>query len=203
MPARNARKARPQILYNEDIIRLCGLQSNLFCLVYARMMSFRFDVALWAMISYVPYSWPLWQGYASKFVATSMVSIWQSFMGVLIILVKVFYWLGQDTDDLQRRRLNCENSFRFRLILFGVMQEDRGHSICLAIGCVMNLKRLERVWNLRRDKILHLVTILAIYAHKKVWYKRSLPRRKYQLFWIVSRVCEPDTLLAALELIAP
>lgn len=33
----------------------------------------RYDVALWATISDYPYSWPLWQRYASKFVVTNMV----------------------------------------------------------------------------------------------------------------------------------
>lgn len=34
-----------------------------------------YDVALWATISNFPYSWPLWQRYASKFVATDLVRI--------------------------------------------------------------------------------------------------------------------------------
>lgn len=34
----------------------------------------RYDVALWATISDFPYSWPLWQRFSSKFVATQLVS---------------------------------------------------------------------------------------------------------------------------------
>lgn len=34
---------------------------------------YAYDVALWATISDFPYSWPLWQHYSSKFVATSLV----------------------------------------------------------------------------------------------------------------------------------
>lgn len=33
----------------------------------------RYDVALWATISDFPYSWPLWQRYSTKFVATQLV----------------------------------------------------------------------------------------------------------------------------------
>lgn len=33
----------------------------------------RYDVALWATIADFPYSWPLWQRYSSKFVATQLV----------------------------------------------------------------------------------------------------------------------------------
>lgn len=36
--------------------------------------NYPYDVALWATISDFPYSWPLWQRYSSKFVATSLVS---------------------------------------------------------------------------------------------------------------------------------
>lgn len=32
-----------------------------------------YDVALWATISDFPYSWPLWQRYSSKFIATNLV----------------------------------------------------------------------------------------------------------------------------------
>ncbi|CAM9868764.1 unnamed protein product, partial [Hapterophycus canaliculatus] len=34
---------------------------------------FSYDVALWATIADFPYSWPLWQRYSSKFVATELV----------------------------------------------------------------------------------------------------------------------------------
>lgn len=32
-----------------------------------------YDVALWATIADFPYSWPLWQRYSRKFVATDLV----------------------------------------------------------------------------------------------------------------------------------
>lgn len=41
--------------------------------LYRPCVEIRFDVALWATISDFPYSWPLWQRYASKFTATSLV----------------------------------------------------------------------------------------------------------------------------------
>ena len=34
---------------------------------------YAYDVALWATISDLPYSWPLWQRYSSKFVTTNLV----------------------------------------------------------------------------------------------------------------------------------
>lgn len=35
---------------------------------------YSYDVALWATIADFPYSWPLWQRYSRKFVATNLVS---------------------------------------------------------------------------------------------------------------------------------
>lgn len=43
----------------------------------------RYDVALWATIADFPYSWPLWQRYSSKFVATQLVRQRTVFFAVL------------------------------------------------------------------------------------------------------------------------
>ena len=37
-------------------------------------LDYPFDVALWLTVSDFPYSWPLWQRYSGKFVATNLVS---------------------------------------------------------------------------------------------------------------------------------
>lgn len=38
---------------------------------------YSYDVALWATIADFPYSWPLWQRYYKKFVATNLVSFFE------------------------------------------------------------------------------------------------------------------------------
>lgn len=46
---------------------------QLICFLTSVCRRGRYDVALWATISDFPYSWPLWQRYSSKFVATQLV----------------------------------------------------------------------------------------------------------------------------------
>lgn len=63
-----------------------------------RKYRFPYDVALWATIADFPYSWPLWQRYAERFINSHLASVCGFPGSSLAIAVLLFFskrrWLG-------------------------------------------------------------------------------------------------------------